>query len=512
MPADSENRILIIGAGPTGLVLGLVLARHGVPFRLIDRNDGPGRQSRAMNIHARILELYDQMGIARTMIDQGIKVDTVALRRTDPSGGIHPVAQFRLGDFGAGLSPFPFMLSLPQDRHEATLLHLLQEAGGTVEWNTSLTALTQDETGVTAMIEGPRGAETTRFDWLAGCDGAHSQTRRSLGIAFEGGTYPQPFYVADVLLEGRFPSDLTMTLGDRLLALVLPLREGGTQRLIGLLPPDLAGRDDVAFSDLQPRVERLIGMRVARVNWFSAYRVHHRVATGFRSGRAFLLGDAGHVHSPVGGQGMNTGIGDAINLGWKLAMVARARADATLLDSYDPERIAFARKLVGTTDTAFRPLIADGLRGSLTRRWLMPALVRGVTGTRPGRRTLFRTVSQIRIAYPDSPLSEGRAGRIRAGQRLPWIAPPGPDIYAPLRGQHWQLHLHDQPPAELTDSAQRNHLPLHHWPWSDSARKAGYRQGTAYLLRPDGHIGWIGAAADATGLETYLARHRLRLA
>ncbi|AUH33343.1 FAD-dependent monooxygenase [Paracoccus tegillarcae] len=509
MTAHSNSKILIAGAGPTGLALALVPARHGVPFSLIDKNSGPGQQSRAMNIHARILELYTQMGIAQDIIAKGIKVDTVALRRAESDGPIRGIANFRLGDFGQGLSPFPFMLALPQDQHETALLRHLQTAGGAVEWNTRLAEVTQNEAGITALIEGPDGPSEARFDWAAGCDGAHSQMRRSLGIGFEGGTYPQPFYVADVLLDERFPSDVTMTLGGRLLALVLPLRDGGTQRLIGLLPPDLALRENVDFADIQPRVERLIGMKVAQVNWFSAYHVHHRVADRFQIGRAFLLGDAGHVHSPVGGQGMNTGIGDAINLGWQLAMVAQGRAGPTLLDSYEPERIAFARKLVGTTDTAFRPLIAGGLPGRLARQWMMPALVRLVVRTARGRRTLFRTISQIRIAYPDSPLSRGRAGRLRAGDRLPWVGDEGPDNFAPLQGQRWQLHLYDQPPETLINAARGAGLPLHHWDWTAAAGKVGFRRHTAYLIRPDGHIGWIGAANDGAGLAAYLARNRL---
>lgn len=509
MPGERHERVLITGAGPTGLALALMLARHGVGFRLIDKGAGPGRHSRAMNIHARVLELYDQLGIAEDMISQGIKVDRVALRRSDHHGKPRPITGFRLGDFGAGLSPFPFMLALPQDQHEATLLRHLVAAGGRVEWNSRLTDARQDADGISARIDGPAGPEDARFDWIAGCDGAHSQLRKSLGIGFQGGTYPQPFYVADVLLDDTPPADITMTLGDQLLALVLPLRHGGSQRLIGLLPADLAGQEDVRFTQIQPRVEALIGMKIRQVNWFSAYHVHHRVAERFQQGRAFLLGDAGHVHSPVGGQGMNTGIGDAINLGWKLAMVAQGRAAPALLDSYEPERIAFARRLVGTTDTAFRPLIAGGWRGRAVRQWLMPLAVRLITGTAMGRTTLFRTVSQIRIAYPGSPLSQGSAGPLHAGDRLPWTGHDGADNFAPLRGQHWQLHLYGQASPPLQDLAQEMRLPLHHRLCDAAARRAGYRPNTAYLIRPDGHIGWIGAASDKAGLRTYLLRHAL---
>src|SRR5205814_2823577 len=174
----------------------------------------------------------------------------------------------------------------------------------------------------------------------------------------------------------------------------------------------LSDRTDLTFEDIRHRVERQLGVTVAEVNWFSIYHVHHRVAERFRVGRAFLLGDAGHIHSPVGGQGMNTGIGDAINLGWKLAHVAQRRARTSLLDTYEAERIGFARSLVATTDRAFTPLVAEGLSGEVTRRLIAPLIFSVAVRFPPARHAIFRLISQTRIHYPDSPLSQGRAGHI----------------------------------------------------------------------------------------------------
>lgn len=296
-----QQQILIVGAGPTGLVLAIGLARRGVPFRIIDQAAGPGEASRAIVVHARTLEFYAQLGFADAVIAEGIRSDAIHLRERDGAGGSHEVIRIALGDLGAGLSPYPYLLSYPQDLHERLLERQLAALGVTVERGTALTAFHQDAAQVTATLAGPRGSETASFAYLCGCDGAHSAVRSGLGIAFDGGTYEQPFYVTDVRIEGNADDDLYLNLGKDILALKFPVRMTGMHRLIGLVPPHLAEKADLTFEDLRAEVEELVGIRVAQVNWFSRYRVHHRVAGTFRVGRAFLLGDAGHIHSPVGG-------------------------------------------------------------------------------------------------------------------------------------------------------------------------------------------------------------------
>jgi hypothetical protein len=280
------------------------------------------------------------------------------------------------------------------------------------------------------------------------------------------------------------------------------------QRLIGLVPPDLSNRDDLTFEQLRSQVEPLLDVKVTDVNWFSTYRVHHRVAEHFRIGRALLLGDAGHIHSPVGGQGMNTGIGDAINLGWKLAQVLDGRADPSLLDSYEPERIAFARALVSTTDRAFTPLIAEGLQGEVARRILAPFFITIATRFAFSRHAVFRLVSQTRIHYSDSPLSEGKAGSVHGGDRLPWVA--SADNFAPLRSLEWQVHVYGETEAPFANVCGQLDLPVHTFPWSDSAHGAGIERNAAYLIRPDGHVALACSHQYGTALRAYVDRHRLR--
>src|ERR671939_35596 len=194
-----------------------------------------------------------------------------------------------------------------------------------------------------------------------------------MGVGFPGGTYDQLFYVADAEAEGAWSSrDITGYIAEKTFCLAFPVREAGMFRFIGLVPEGLRGRDDVRFDDLRAEVEQVTGTRVKGVNWFSTYRVHHRVADRFRQGRVFLAGDAGQVHSPAGGQGMNTGIGDAVNLAWKLAAALGGRADPVLLDSYEAERIPFARSLVRTTDRVFEAFVGRGAFSRMVRSALLP--------------------------------------------------------------------------------------------------------------------------------------------
>src|SRR6185312_1631975 len=225
--------------------------------------------------------------------------------------------------------------------------------------------------GVTAALAGPNGPETARTPYLCGCDGARSAVRHGLALGVPGGTYDQLFYVADAATEEGGP-DATISFDPHGFGVRFPIRSTGMQRLIGLVPPELSESEGLGFEDIRSRAESVLGVRVQKVNWFSTYRVHHRVAAHFQVGRCFLSGDAGHVHSPAGGQGMNTGIGDAINLAWKLAAVLGGRADPVLLDSYEAERIPFARSLVRTTDRIFEGVVGRGPFSRLVRSVFFP--------------------------------------------------------------------------------------------------------------------------------------------
>jgi 2-polyprenyl-6-methoxyphenol hydroxylase-like FAD-dependent oxidoreductase len=496
----SPPQVLIVGAGPTGLVLALWLARAGVPFRLIEKNSGPGQASRAMAVQARTLEFYRQLGIANEAVSAGFRLDRLHLRNR-----VRELTVVPLGDVGSDISPFPFVLSFPQDDHERLLSEQLGPAGQCVEWNTELTGLTQRNDCVRATLRKPAGEETWDGAYLCGCDGAHSTVRHILDVGFPGGAYDQPFYVADCEAEGPWSDhDFTAYVAERTFCLAFPVRQRGMFRFIGVVPEALRDRDDLEFHDVRGEVEQVTGTRVTRVNWFSAYRVHHRVADHFGKGRVFLAGDAGHVHSPAGGQGMNTGIGDAVNLAWKLAAVLGRRASPALLDTYEAERIPFARSLVNTTDRVFEAVVGRGVFSRLVRSVFAPFILPLVLRFAVARRAQFRLVSQTRIAYRESPLSDGSVGKIHAGDRLPWVE--GADNFGPLTSLDWQVHVYGTAPALLRTFAAGVGAPVHEWPWTPAAGRAGLERDALYLVRPDGHIGFARRAADVEALRAYLGR------
>ena len=503
----ASTSVLIVGAGPTGLVLAISLARRGVPVRIIDRNAEPSTTSRAVAVQARVLEFYQQMGLAAAVVDRGVRADALNLW----VGG-RRAARVPIGPVGADMTPFPFVLIFPQDAHERLLIERLATLGVHVERSTTLTALAQDEDCVHATLE-HAGGRKTQCDarYVAGCDGAHSAVRQALAIGFPGATYSKYFYVADV--EGSGPTtngEVNVSIDEADFLIVFPMRGPGRTRLIGVARDDSGGdHGDVRFEDVSHIALRELGVSVAHVNWFSTYHVHHRVASRFRDRRAFLLGDAAHIHSPVGGQGMNTGISDAINLAWKLADVLQGRAAARLLDSYEPERIAFARRLVATTDRLFTLVTAEGRFAAFIRARLAPVIAS--IGSRIGaiRRFMFRTVSQIVIEYRASPLSEGGSGKVRAGDRLPWVRMDGSDNFAPLASLDWQAHLYGEPAQDPASACRELGIPLHRFPWSPGAATAGLHRGAFYLVRPDGYIGFADPGCDPAALRRYCAAWEL---
>jgi hypothetical protein len=310
------------------------------------------------------------------------------------------------------------------------------------------------------------------------------------------------------MINRSLERDLHIYLGGHILTLMFPVRSSGMQRLIGLVPPELSGRQDLTFDDIRNQVEPLLDLKVTDVNWFSTYRVHHRVAGKFRVCRAFLLGDAAHIHSPAGGQGMNTGIGDAMNLGWKLAQVVQDRADAALLDTCEPERIGFARALVSTTDRAFTPMVSEGWRGEVTRRVLAPLFFAIMTRSAVGRRAAFRLVSQTRIHYPDSPLSSGKAGEISGGDRLPWVR--NEENFAALSSLDWQVHVYGALDRHFETACRNLGLPTLIFRWSDEARDAGIERDAAYFVRPDGYVSVASPEQNVRVLKPVIDRFGLK--
>lgn len=496
--------VLIVGAGPTGLVLALWLTRLGVPVRIIDKAALPGTTSRALAVHARTLELYSQLDLTDAVLANGHKVPAANLWVEGEKK-----ARLDFGDAGQEHTPYPFLHIFPQDEHEKLLIARLEDLGVRVQRQSELLGFADDGEGVIADIKTQNGTETIQCSYLAGCDGARSKTREILGTGFPGGTYAQIFYVADVEASGPpMNGELHADLDEADFLAVFPLKGEGRARLIGAVRGERAAHaETLQFSDVADRAITNLKVKVERVNWFSTYRVHHRVANHFRKGRAFLLGDAAHIHSPAGGQGMNTGIGDAINLAWKLKWVLDGRASPTLLSSYEEERITFARTLVETTDRGFSFASNDGPLADFVRTKIAPIVLPAAAYFHAFRELAFRTVSQTLINYRGMALAEGKAGKVSGGDRLPWIADSR--NYDSLSQMIWQVHVYGEVRAGIHDWCEQNKVHLTRFVWDKTYGEAGLKQDAVYLIRPDSYVAMADEKALPQNLENYFASRKL---
>lgn len=513
--------VLIVGAGPTGLMLANQLARRGVRVQIIDRHSGPAQQSRAMAVQARTLEIYSKLGIA----DQAL-----ALGKTGTGANLWAegrwTARIPLGDIGRDQSPFPYVLILGQDDNERIMGRHLLDQGVAVQWNTELVEFEQQADSITATIKTADGAtRQISAGYLAGCDGARSTVREQSGITFPGAPYEHVFFVADTVATGPMrPDELNIYLWRDGFHLLFPMRGRDHWRVVGILPRHLRKRDDerenLTFDDVIPAIREEAGAALdfKSCSWFSTYRIHHRCAAKFRDRRCFLLGDAAHIHSPAGGQGMNTGLQDAYNLAWKLALVAQGRAHPALLDSYEQERLPVAQRLLATTDRLFMLLVSDGWPAKLFRTTVIPRLI-GYAMTFKRIRTLaFRTVSQTGIRYRHSALSVTLpglpAGAPCAGDRFPWLklrldgSDAAADLYQQLADTAFHLLVIGQPaPADgLLADGDLLHV---HMVDDDAANVAelarvNITDAAFYLLRPDGHVALAGGQLDAAAVDRYL--------
>lgn len=521
MDTPEHTPVLVVGAGPTGLMMALQLARRGVRALLIDKNPGPSIQTKALGVQARTLEIYAHLGIADRALELGMK----ATGATMWAAG-RRAARVPLGDIGRGLSPYPFLLILGQDDNERLLGEALRRHGGEVRWSTELVALHQSDDAALATLRQPDGStRRVRAAWVAGCDGARSTVRSLSGIPFIGSPYDHVFFVADTTAAGPMtPGQLNVYLWRGGFHLFFPMRGRDRWRVVGILPTDLRGIDDLQFAAVAPAVQAEVGagLRFDECRWFSTYRIHHRRAERFRDRRCFLCGDAAHIHSPVGAQGMNTGLQDATNLAWKLALVVTGRADPALLDTYETERIPVAERLLATTDRAFSLVVSDGWPAGMLRTRVLPRALSLAMTRGPARRFAFRTISQIGIRYPRSTLSQTVAGlpegAPRAGDRFPWLrlrfTPGGPaeSLFARLDDTKFNLLLFAQAlsTSPSPDTLAAGGLVLAHAVPDDPDNDAELARVAVpapsfYLLRPDGHVALAGAGLDPAAVGRYFA-------
>jgi 2-polyprenyl-6-methoxyphenol hydroxylase-like FAD-dependent oxidoreductase len=373
---DGVTDLLVVGGGPTGLAAACDALRRGMSVRLIERREARAELSKALVVHARTMEVFERLGCAEEVLARGAKFRALHVHtRPGRERTTVDLLNRRWGE-----TRYPFWLSVPQYEVERVLERTLARRGGAIQWSTELVGLEASGDGVTASLRGPDGATRShRARWVLGCDGGRSTTRELLGVALHRAAIGRTFALADVMTESDLPGDEGhMAWADEGLLLIVPMPEPGVWRLIAEVSPELPELDAAGWGALV-RARVGIDLRVSSTGWRSRFDLTSGVSEQLRRGRVFLLGDAAHVHSPVGGQGLNTGVQDAHNLVWKLALSARPELTSSereaLLDSYESERRPMAETMVRATELATRVLTARGLvRGAL--RAVAPRILR----------------------------------------------------------------------------------------------------------------------------------------
>jgi 2-polyprenyl-6-methoxyphenol hydroxylase-like FAD-dependent oxidoreductase len=474
-----EVEVAVVGAGPSGLTIATMLAAYGLRTVVLDRAAGPGAHSRAAVIQARTLETLEPLGIVDEMLRRGVKVPHFGVRDRD--------RRLLAVDFEVLPTAHPYTLMLPQDETEHLLREALHRQDEEVLWGYEVTSVRQCTSGVDLTVRSPQGDKQVRARYVIGCDGAYSVVREAVGIPFEGATYSESFVLADVRMDWQLPDDeVQLFFSPEGLVVVAPLPHG-QHRVVATAdeaPPEPTLADVQALLDARgPRTPR---PRVEEVVWSSRFRVQHRVAVAFREGAVFLCGDAAHVHSPAGGQGMNTGIQDAANLAWKLALVLRGQASDSLLDSYERERRQIAQGVVSLTDRITRLATIHSAVARRLRNTLISGAGRG--GWLPRR--LATNLAEINIVYQDGWSVDGSTTVERWAKGDGSLASLDPALrFVVPKAQEARV---------IADIARFPNLPVRVVSRPNVAEAA--------VVRPDGYVAGRSATSDYVRLLDLLAR------
>ena len=555
----TDTQVLVVGSGPVGLFMAAELNRHGVSCRIVDKNDGPTHETRAATIQARTLEILGSVGLADEFLQVGNICHATASYTSD-----HKLIKYLT--FDELDSAFPFALLLPQSQTERIVARYLARLGTEVERRVELVAFEQDEDGVRATLQSPDGGqETANVSYLIACDGAHSPVRHALGVSFSGDDYPTDFITADVQVDWKLPWDeLAFFFAAEGMLAVFPLPRGRAAIVadIGPAQGDHPPLGEPALEDFQAMFNaRTPGGVLSDPIWRVCYRVHCRQAERYQVGRVFLVGDAAHVCSNIGGQGMNTGMQDAYNLGWKLGLVLNARSPASLLDSYHPERHQAGRDMLYLSDHLHRTVLREDPHLSLSET-VRQKLATVLASQEVMQQRMRRAVAELNIGYRHSPVvaehhrflpglhgahasvlgwhdfgAGPRAGDRAVDARL--MLHPGREsvrFFQRLRGTTHHLVLfagalataetHQRLQA-LADATMRahpdrieSHLIVPHELPEDLAGKGeilldprgelhhryGARSACLYVIRPDGYIGFRSQPPEPEALKSYFTQ------
>jgi len=465
----AESDVLIVGAGPVGLFLANECARRGLRWRLVETRSSQSIHSKALAIFPRTLEILDMAGVVAPFLQAANRVTAVAVITHERT-----LAHMR---FTPEESPYPFIAMVPQDVTEKLLVEELGRRGGAVEYDTTFVSASQDDDGVNVVLAGPHEPLGLRASFVVGCDGAHSAVRHLLDLTFAGGEYDAAFMLADVDTDESLPADQLQLCPSESGPLAIFPMSASRRRIVATVQHP---EGDTPSLDL---VRRLLdqrgpgGVEARALHWSSYFRIHHRHVRHLRVGRIFIAGDAAHIHSPFGGQGMNTGLHDVWNLAWKLDLCRHGHGNARLLDSYEAERLPVIKHVIETTDVLTRVMGTPNRLAQALRDSVIPMVSR----LAPFQHAFVQRLSELDIAYRGSPIVEGPGQRhldesMRGGQGIGrrFLLLIGDDVDAPTRAAATELCASF---GDVTESRSSSHPGL-------------------TLVRPDGYVAYASPHGD----------------
>lgn len=514
-----QTPVLIIGAGPTGLMMACQLTIHNIPFLIVDKESAATTESRAIGLQARSMEIFSQMGIVDTFLEGGYAAKAVNFVAKGKVRGHVPLATF-----GKNLTKYPFVFMHEQSKTEKIFIEFLKKHNKHIKYDTEVVSLTEQEEEIEAVLKHKDGKEEKVLaTWVVGADGAHSLVRHTLNIPFAGNTYKQSLFVMDCKIETDLPTEeLTVLFSDTHFAAIFPMANH-RWRIVGELPEELNNKAEITFEDIAKDFAQKVqvNMKLSDCSWISKYHSHHRCVSTFQKGNFFLIGDAAHIHSPVGAQGMNTGLQDAYNLAWKIAFVYKGFAKPALIETMTPERIRFAHKLVHTTDRLFSIIVSANKLETYFRLYIAPKVIHFLVNHKKTSNFLFRTISQIGINYRHGPLAENASfGEFpkdtpEPGDRLPYILYGNDkniqEVITPEVMHLIVLSDNEKEIETITEAIKpyEKMIKMTTLPYSNETKNVyqqfGIKEGY-YLVRPDMYIACRSNNFDMKHLEDYLSR------
>jgi 2-polyprenyl-6-methoxyphenol hydroxylase-like FAD-dependent oxidoreductase len=518
---DKTIEVLIVGAGPTGLMMACQLAIHHISFRIIDKNELSSKNSGALIVQARSLEIFEQMWIANEAIKEGIIPNKLNILFDGKK-----ITSSHIKNIGENLSRFPFLLMLEQSKTEKILLKYISDKGFSVERNTRFKSFIQDKDGVTSEVILSNGlTQTIRSKYIVAADGANSTIRNMLNIPFKGKTYKKPIFILDCEAKTEMLSDeISIAFSKSNVAGFFPL-PGFRWRIDSNLPNELEKKGKIAFKDIQSDFPDWTKMNIAIQSdeWFSVTRSHQKYADTIRITNCFLAGDAAHLNTPVGAQGMNTGLQDAYNLAWKLAFVIKNKAKPELLETYSTERLGISKGFARYSDKVFKLVTSQNVMVKILRTYVLKLLFKFlfpiVDKQNAFRQKFFKSISQIGINYRKSSLSYQLSdgsfskGVPKPGDRLPYIQfllkERIVDIYEFIDTSSFNLLvLTHSLPDDLRKIADTYHLKVTIIAQQLETKELYTRLGIIntgyYLVLPDMYIAFRSSNMNIQHLNSYL--------